>query len=549
MNILLVNLTRFGDLLQSQATITDFAAQGHSIALVCQENFAQAAALLKGVSHAFPFAGSRVLAALDKERTAAPGEGFSCWTSALAELAAWRGALHSAFLPDMAVNLTPTLSARLLSLYLAGGAPCRGFSLDGHGFGVDGNGWAAFLQSSSQERGVSPFNIVDLFRRAAESGARERLGDNSLRPPDEAALRKIAALLTEEAPEGHKGFVGLQLGASEVRRRWPVGSFVELGDRLRSEGFCPVLFGSGDEREPADRYMRSARGGCVNLVGRTGIGELAAGLSLMRLLVTNDTGTMHLAAGIGVPVLAVFLATAQPFDTGPYRVGSCSVEPDMDCHPCAFGRACDRGESCRRVVAPGVMARLALARLDTGLWPHAAGTGARVWEAVDDGSGLLALRSLSGHEAERRSLWLAVQRRYIGAYLDRPANASFAPPPADDEARLPPAPWRGEFAATIRAASELSLLFVQQGRVLASARRGGMGERLLATWEKVRGALAAQPQCAALAMLWIQETQAGDRDLPAVLDSAEAFQAMTAALASELSDAGASPCHGIRAMP
>ena len=49
---------------------------------------------------------------------------------------------------------------------------------------------------------------------------------------------------------------------------------------------------------------------------------LAAVLRQSRLIVTNDTGTMHLAAGLGVPVLALFLATAQPWDTGPYREGS-----------------------------------------------------------------------------------------------------------------------------------------------------------------------------------------------------------------------------------
>lgn len=535
MNVLLLNLTRFGDLLQTQATITDFVSHGHTVALVCQENFAPAAALLKGVSRVFPFHGARILEALADEHKAAPGEAFRCWTGALAELGAWRGALYSAFPPDTAVNLTPTQSARLLCLYLAGGVPCRGFSLDGHGFGVSGNGWAAFLQTASQERGVSPFNVVDVFRKAAESGAQGRLGDNSLCPPDEAARRKIAALLDREAPKGHKGFVGLQLGASENRRRWPVGSFVELGNRLWSEGYCPVLFGSQGEKELAERYVRSAEGKCVNLIGSTGIGELAAGLSWTRLLVTNDTGTMHLAAGLGVPVLAVFLATAQPFDTGPYRVGACSVEPDMDCHPCAFGSVCDREEACRHAVRPETMARLALARLATGAWSRLAGTGARIWEAEDDGSGFLALRSLSGHEGASRSLWLALQRRYIGAYLDRPADSPFTPPAPGGEAQLLPALWRSESAATARAAADLSLLFLQQGRVLALARKGGMGERLLATWERVCALFAAQPGFAALAMLWIQETQAQDRDLPAVLASVEAFQAMTDALALELS--------------
>lgn len=574
MNIVLLNLTRFGDLLQSQAAISDLAAAGHRVALVCQENFAGAAALLKGVAAVFPFQGSRLLETLDAERRAAPEDAFAYWATAVSGLGGWRDGLRAAFTPDTVINLTPSLAARLLALYIAGGVPCRGFALDEHGFGVNSNGWAAFLQSASQERGISPFNVVDVFRRAAESGARGGLGDASLRLPDESVSRSMGALLRAEAPEGCRGFVGLQLGASEDRRRWPVASFAELGDRVWNEtGLCPVLFGSRMEQPLAERYIRAAQQGCVNLTGRTGLGELAAALTHMKLLITNDTGTMHLAAGLGVPVLAIFLATAQPFDTGPYRVGSCCVEPDMDCHPCAFGRACDRDEACRKAITPDFLGRLALERLahdrlvpdsltterltddrpgsdslDAGSLapgifdgprrPEQSGPGARIWEAVDDGSGFMALRSLSGHDGTARGLWLAVQRRYIGAYLDRPPHVPFTPPPPGGEAAALPGPWKEGLCASARTASELALLFLQQGKVLAAARREGMGDRLLATWSRVRDVLAAEPRFTALSMLWVQETQARDTDLRAVLASAEAFHGLTAALARELEAAG-----------
>ena len=547
MNIVLLNLTRFGDLLQSQAAISDLAAQGHKIALVCQENFAQAGTLLKHISLVFPFQGAQTLEILAQEGKASPEDAFGHWTRAMAGLGAWRDALHGEFVPDAVINLTPTLAARLLALYVAGGAPCRGFALDAHGFGVNGNGWAAFLQSASVERGVSPFNVADLFRRAAESGGKGRPGDGSLLPPDETLREQMAALLDAERPGAcgdrlksgeARGYVGLQLGASEDRRRWPVEYFAELGDRLWLEaGLCPVLFGSKAEAALAERYMAVSRQGCVNLAGRTGLQELAAALTHMKMLVTNDTGTMHLAAGLGVPVLAVFLATAQPFDTGPYRAGSCSVEPDMDCHPCAFGRACDKGEACRRAVAPDVLARLALAKLTTGQWPAGPGAGARVWEAEDDGTGFLTLRSLSGHDDAVRSLWLALQRRYIGAYLDRAADGAFTPPDpscsAEGAARLPAA-WRAETAGRVKTASELALLFAQQGKVLAATHRQGMGDRLLGTWNRVRDFLASQPGFAALSMLWVQETQGADKELGDVLASAEVFHAMTAALAHAL---------------
>ena len=140
MNIVLINLTRFGDLLQSQAAIADLAARGHRVAVVCLENFAGAASLLHGVMHISALPSAGLLAALDKgsnvfkEGSAMGGmEGFSpCadWAKALGALAAWKKSLLEVFPVDAVCNLTPTLSARLLARFVAGDAPCTGFAVD-----------------------------------------------------------------------------------------------------------------------------------------------------------------------------------------------------------------------------------------------------------------------------------------------------------------------------------------------------------------------------------------------------------------------------------
>jgi hypothetical protein len=117
-----------------------------------------------------------------------------------------------------------------------------------------------------------------------------------------------------------------------------VAAFVRAGRVLWSEdGRMPVLLGTASEGHLAREFLEEADYPCVDLTGQTDLQTLAAVLTRMDLLLTNDTGTMHLAAGLGVPVAAVFLATAQPFDTGPYLEGSLSLEPDLPCHPCSFG--------------------------------------------------------------------------------------------------------------------------------------------------------------------------------------------------------------------
>jgi len=554
-NILLLNLARFGDLLQTQAAITGLVRQGHRVGIVCLDNFTSAAALLSGVSYIAPVSGSAFL----PEKPGRPGMSDlpdmeiareKNWPDALAGLAAWRDDLCSAFAPDRVCNLIPSLSSQLLTSFVARGASCSegrhavcaGFFVDGHGFGVSGNSWAAFLRGTTLSRGVSPFNIVDIFREIA--GAEAGAHDNALcRPPQEAraaardTLRaELSAQLSGQSSAGlHgqapdcRGFVALQLGASEERRRWPVSSFAVLGDILWREGkYCPVLLGSKSEIHLAERYGLAARHPYISMVGRTGLTELAAILSVSRMLISNDTGTMHLAAGLGLPVLAVFLATAQPFDTGPYLTGSCSLEPDMACHPCAFGVSCDRDFACRSCISPKLPGALALSRLEQGEWrmPEVSDGSARVWFSVVDEQGTIDLQSLSGHGMSGRASWMRVQRHFLRQFLDRDTSqAGFTPKAMSTPVPLPKEMFLAA-AGTLEQAQGFVDLMRQQGKVLLQKPVPLMRERFMASWGKIREVLGGSPLLKALAVLWEQETQGQNLHLDNVLTLAEDFSGL-----------------------
>ena len=82
-----------------------------------------------------------------------------------------------------------------------------------------------------------------------------------------------------------RGFVALQPGASEERRRWPVEHFARTGDMLwQSHGLCPVLLGSGAEAELGRRYAAAATAPHINLIGATDLPSLGAALLAARLL-------------------------------------------------------------------------------------------------------------------------------------------------------------------------------------------------------------------------------------------------------------------------
>ena len=87
---------------------------------------------------------------------------------------------------------------------------------------------------------------------------------------------------------------------------------------------------------------------CLNQVGQTTLDELIAQLRECRAILTNDTGTMHLAALLGVPVVAVFGST-EPALTGPFGNGHVIVRHHVECSPC-FLRECPIDFRCMKEV-------------------------------------------------------------------------------------------------------------------------------------------------------------------------------------------------------
>lgn len=98
----------------------------------------------------------------------------------------------------------------------------------------------------------------------------------------------------------------LHPGAGADLRRWPVEGFAQAGDRLKRRGLWLLVTGSAAEGELCARLETLLGGDCVNLAGRTGLGELGAAVAGARLLVTNDTGVGDLACALGTSSVRVF---------------------------------------------------------------------------------------------------------------------------------------------------------------------------------------------------------------------------------------------------
>lgn len=128
--------------------------------------------------------------------------------------------------------------------------------------------------------------------------------------------------------------VGLFLGASEADKRPEAAFWADLVRRLLKLGLSPVLLGGQMERPLGNEVARLAKVPALNLCGRFDLPALVAFMDNLRLLVTPDTGPMHLAAWLGLPVLNLSLGPVNAWETGPYQPGHIVLHSTISCEGC-----------------------------------------------------------------------------------------------------------------------------------------------------------------------------------------------------------------------
>jgi heptosyltransferase II len=161
---------------------------------------------------------------------------------------------------------------------------------------------------------------------------------------EQALLSSLRRQSDAAAPRQRPTLLGINPGAHYgPAKRWPAESFAAVARAVSSRsGNCLwlALGGAADEKVCSD-IARLAGGGVVNLAGKTSLRELMALLKLCRVLLTNDSGPMHVAAALGTPVVAIFGSTA-PELTGPGLPGDVRhqvLKAAPPCSPC-FRRTC-----------------------------------------------------------------------------------------------------------------------------------------------------------------------------------------------------------------
>ena len=144
--------------------------------------------------------------------------------------------------------------------------------------------------------------------------------------------------------------IGLCPGAEYgPAKRWFPERFAEVAIAVSAQRPVEwILFGTPGDAGIGSRIEASVGNNCVNRIGKTTMNELIAELSQCTLLLTNDTGTMHLATILGVPVVAVFGST-EPRLTGPLGNSDHVIRHQVECSPC-FLRECPIDFRCMKAV-------------------------------------------------------------------------------------------------------------------------------------------------------------------------------------------------------
>lgn len=150
-------------------------------------------------------------------------------------------------------------------------------------------------------------------------------------PSDNAAQARIQSLLEKYHLENKK-FIAVNPVAYWETKLWDDEKFARLADLIKAKLDIEVVFTSS-EKESIEKITTRMQAKAVNLAGETTLIELAYLYQKALLLVTTDSGPMHLAAAVGTPVVALFGPT-DPQRTGPYGEGHTVIRTDLPCSPC-----------------------------------------------------------------------------------------------------------------------------------------------------------------------------------------------------------------------
>lgn len=168
-------------------------------------------------------------------------------------------------------------------------------------------------------------------------------------------IEKVDRLLEENGVTDSQPLIVLVPGTIWETKHWTIEGFAGVARQFLQEGFAVALAGTARDQQRC-RQIAAAAPGVANLCGKTTPADLAGLIGRAEVAVTNDSGSMHVAASLGKPMVSVFGPT-NPVHIGPYERPESVVRVDLPCSPCNYRRLsqCPFDHACMKQVTSEIV--------------------------------------------------------------------------------------------------------------------------------------------------------------------------------------------------
>lgn len=246
---------------------------------------------------------------------------------------------------DIAFILHRSLTRALIT-YIGGIRIRVGYDTKGRGF----------LLTKKLSLPENELHRVEHFLRLAKAmgiGTSKKDYEFFITEPDR---KKAGRILESEGLTEKDDIVAVNPGGNWDPKRWPVGNFAELADRLIERyGVKVLITGAEKDRNLAEGIMRNMNNRPISLCGRTSLRELASIFERAKLVVSGDSGPMHIAVSVGTNVVALFGPTSADI-TGPYGSGNYTViRKDIGCNAPCYDLSCKDNRCMKAVTVDDVI--------------------------------------------------------------------------------------------------------------------------------------------------------------------------------------------------
>jgi len=240
---------------------------------------------------------------------------------------------------DLAVLLPNSFESALMMF--AGRVPMR------FGYATDGRSLLLTNAIARTDSGHQVHYYLDLVKHLFKPDKDPSVAIEATEQEREDARQ----LLAQHGIQPRDRFLVLNPGAAYgSAKRWDELRFAETGDRFAKEfGLAVVIIGSASETSAAERVKSHMKAPAAILTGKTTLETLMGVLAECSLMITNDSGPMHIAAALGTPTVAVFGSTDDRV-TGPVGSQTRIVKTPVNCSPCLL-RECPIDHRCMERVS------------------------------------------------------------------------------------------------------------------------------------------------------------------------------------------------------